>query len=117
MPSPEVQKKAEKMLFHIWINSVRLIPKQYMKKPPTPYPKPHAVDPDVEEHLSAFFWTSGEGRARRSPVVHYLDYASLAWGFLIFFRIPMRVVLTINLIWQGPRGATYIDMNLDIVYL
>ena len=42
--------------------------------------------------FSAFFWTSGEGRARRSPVVHYLDFASLAWGFLIFFRIPMRVV-------------------------
>ena len=41
---------------------------------------------------SALFWTSGEGRARRSPVVHYLDYASLAWGFLIFFCIPMRVV-------------------------
>ena len=38
------------------------------------------------------FWNSGEGRARRSPVVHYLDYASLARGFLIFFRIPMRVV-------------------------
>ena len=46
----------------------------------------------MEKHFSAFFWTSGEGRARRSPVIHYLDCASLAWGFLIFFPIPMRVV-------------------------
>ena len=42
--------------------------------------------------FSAFFWISGEGRARRSPVVHYFDYASLARGFLIFLRMPMRVV-------------------------
>ena len=52
----------------------------------------HAIDPDVIKHFFGFLLDSRGREGQTVASCSLLRYASLARGFLIFFRIPMCVV-------------------------